>query len=173
VDAGRPELHGHRLGEQDHARLRRAVGAEHGEAPLAGLARHVHDPAADAGGHHPLGARLGDEPRADEVDVEHAAELVGGDGHERPDAEADPAAAGDVGDLRDGAERRRDRRHRGLDRVGVGHVGPDRQGAAAEGLDLGDDRVEVVAGRDAVGRGLVVGAGDVEAGDVGPLGCQP
>src|SRR3546814_5475671 len=69
------DLGSHHLGEQDHAGLGGAVGPEHREALLAGLARHVADAPADLGVDHALGRGLGDEPRAGEVHVEHLAEL--------------------------------------------------------------------------------------------------
>src|SRR3546814_3998343 len=86
------DLGSHHLREQDHAGLGGAVGPEHREALLAGLARHVADAPADLGVDHALGRGLGDEPRAGEVHVEHLAELVGGNADQRSDAEAHAAA---------------------------------------------------------------------------------
>ena len=90
--------------KQDHAGLRRAVGAQEGEGPLARLARDVADPTADAGRHHAGGAGLRHQPRADDVDVEDAAELVGRDVEQGAEAEAGAAPAGDVRHERDGTE---------------------------------------------------------------------
>src|SRR3546814_1224441 len=81
------DLGSHHLREQDHAGLRSAVGPEHREALLAGLARHVADAPADLGVDHALGRGLGDEPRAAEVHVAHLAELLGGTADQRSDAE--------------------------------------------------------------------------------------
>ena len=165
----------HRLGEQDHARLRRAVGAEHREAALAGLARHVADAAADAGGDHPL-ARTPSTPATCRRGSRRApgGTPSGGDRHERADAEADAAAAGDVGDLRDRAERRRWPRRRRPRPASASDTSARTATARRPSASISattESRSSL--GGDAVRRRLVVGAGDVEAGDVGALARQP
>src|SRR3546814_5889409 len=98
------DLGSHHLREQDHAGLRSAVGPEHREALLAGLARPVADAPAELGVDHALGRGLGDEPRAGEVYVEHLAELVGGNADQLYDVEDHAAAPGHVGNGIDLAE---------------------------------------------------------------------
>ena len=166
-DAGRTELERHRLRQQDDTRLGGAVRAEEREGPLAGLARHVADPAADALGHHALGAGLRDEPGAHDVHVEHAAELVGRHAEQGAEAEPRPTSTRHVGDQADGAQRVGDGCHRRLHGRLVGDVGHRRRGPHPQRLELGHQRGQVVAAGRAVRRRLVVGARDVDHPDVG------
>ena len=89
-----------------------------------------------------------------------------------PEPEARAAPAGHVGHQRDRPQLRARPGHGGLHRGLVGDVGLDRDRPHAERGELGGERGEVVAAGRAVEGRVGVGAGDVEAGHVGPARGQ-
>ena len=113
-----PSSWGQDLGEENDARLGRAVGAEHGKAALPGLRGHVDDPAPPTAGDHALRARAGHHPRALQIDVEHAIPLGLRDLQQRSAAHAQAGATGHVAAQLDRAEDLVHLRHRGV------HLGP-------------------------------------------------